>query len=201
MNSKTRGRGLSRLGASVAALLAIAVIGPATAGATTTVAASAAQLQSQINEQLQQYPGGTQTAVNKVSYDGGNAVVVFPLVGQSKVPSSDNLASGVSPQDIPGDVHGCPDGFSDHWYCFYADAGYSGRMLQFLDCSSSGYKNLFSSYGFQNQTTSWVNTRNGGTIQVFQGSSTLLWSEGANQSSSNVGAAHNDQADRAVCFS
>jgi len=87
-----------------------------------------------------------------------------------------------------------------HWYCFYADANYGGRSLQFQDCQSGGYTNLFSTYSFQNQTTSWVNTRHSGLVQADQGFNTFLWQETAQTSSPNVGAAVNDQADRSVCF-
>ena len=56
--------------------------------------------------------------------------------------------------DQVADVHGCPSGLLKKWYCFYTNANYGGRRLQF----SSTCSDFASNWGFDNQTSSWVNT-------------------------------------------
>jgi hypothetical protein len=152
---------------------------------------TAQTLQAEVQEQLRTTTGGRQTAINEVSYEGGNVVMVFPLPGETKIPPVS--AAGVGAM---ADNHGCPEGFSVKWYCFYDGWDWSGRSLQFKDCDSNGYTNIFSKWHFENQTSSWVNTSASASIQVFQGARTLLWTEGGNSSGH---AAVNNAADRSIC--
>ena len=66
-------------------------------------------------------------------------------------------------------------------------------MLQFHDCSSSGYYNYLNQYGFANMTTSWVNTKALATVNAYD-TGGYLWTEPGQSMSSNVGAANNDRA-------
>jgi hypothetical protein len=64
-------------------------------------------------------------------------------------------------------------------------------MLQFIDC----YHQRFSDYDFHNMTSSWSNTGTS-SVLVWQGLSTLLWSE----SPTDYGhAAADNQADGFQC--
>jgi Peptidase inhibitor family I36 len=124
---------VQRVAVSLAAVAALALtIAPAHAGETgapsqnVQVAAELSrqartmpELQRQIALQLRVAPGGTQTAVNEVSYDGGRFVVTYALPGQR--------------------VAGSPDCPSD-WFCFYdnPDYGYPRGKL-----SDYGWQDLY----------------------------------------------------------
>lgn len=85
-------------------------------------------------------------------------------------------------------IHGCPSG----WFCFYHDANFGGRMLQFSSC---GIQNL-TDFGFNDQTSSWVNNTSS-SVDVFKdinGGGGRLWHESPHSQSSFVGSAANDQA-------
>ena len=106
------------------------------------------------NEQLAQYPGGTQVSVNEVSYGGGAAIVSFPSATQSSIASGIGSAGLLAPN-----IHGCPAGDADNrWYCFYEHKDFGGRMVKWnmRHCGSDWI--AFGNVGFNNQTSSWVNT-------------------------------------------
>jgi len=86
------------------------------------------ELQQQISLQLRLAPGGTQTSVNEVSYDGGKFVVTYAL-----------------PNTITGSPD-CPGG----WFCFYDNNnwGYPRGKL-----SSCGWQDL-GQYGWSDRTQS-----------------------------------------------
>ena len=92
-------------------------------------AGSAAELQQQIARQLRLAPGGTQTAPNEVSYDGGKFVVTYRMPGAVAAAAPD-----------------CPSG----WFCFYAnyEYGYPRGKL-----SSCGWQDL-SKYRWNDRTRS-----------------------------------------------
>ena len=119
------------------------------------------------------------------------------LVGHAGV--QDLVASGPAGlRASASSVGGCPDGTYVHWFCFYENASFGGRMLQFRDCPST---QSLASYGFANQTTSWVNNRSGVTITVYDGSTsgTVLWREYGKSYDTNVGSWANDRADTFTC--
>jgi hypothetical protein len=137
----------------VAAASLIVGIMATPAGAAT---ASATTLQQDIDQQLASFPGGMQVSANEVAYDGGSAVVVFPD-STGNVPTDPTTRPEMSP-DAHFEWHGCPYGNITAWYCFYQNAKFGGRMLEFKDCSGSGVKESLAKYGFANQTSGWVNT-------------------------------------------
>lgn len=119
--------------------------------------------------------------VDTVSYNNGSVRVVF-------FPPGHTPKNSVTPND--GTVNGCPYGELNQWACFYADVDFGGRMLEFQDC---GYEQYFSNYGFQDETSSWVNTKSV-DVSVFDYSGYQLWMESPNSKSSWVGSAANDRA-------
>lgn len=145
-----------------------------------------------VNEQLAQYPGGTQVSVNEVSYGGGAAIVSFPSATQSSIASGIGSAGLLAPN-----IHGCPAGDADNrWYCFYEHKDFGGRMVKWnmRHCGSDWI--AFGNVGFNNQTSSWVNT-GALSISVWDGKpsqSAGLWLERPHTEVSYVGDANNDRA-------
>jgi hypothetical protein len=104
--------------------------------------------------------------------------------------AADLPAARVSaPAAVPqATIHGCPSG----WFCFYKDAGFGGRRVQFSSC---GLQNL-TDFGFNDQASSWVNNT-GSSVDVFKdvnGGGGRLWHEPAHSESSFVGSGANDKA-------
>jgi hypothetical protein len=159
---------------------------------------STSSVQSQIDKTLRETKGGTQTGPNTISYNGGSVLMVFPNAGAKSI--DDKTASqSVSTNALASTtyVHGCPKGSSTQWYCFYADVNWGGRMLQFKDC---GVVQDLSTYQFQNQTSSWVNTKtNKGVQTAASNSGAPLWYEEPSSQSSWVGASFNDRLLRFIC--
>jgi hypothetical protein len=179
-------RNPARLGAIVALALLSVVLLPA-------VSASAAQttslLQEHINKQLRTTQGGVQISANTVSYKGGSVLVVFPETGSSSI-ATQPTNSASSQALSTSDLHGCPTSLFTHWYCFYADINWGGRMLKFKDCGST---QDFDNFGFPDQVSSWVNT-SGHSLVVSDVYDNFLWRETSNSSSSWVGSNANDRA-------
>jgi hypothetical protein len=115
-----------------------------------------------------------------------SALALAPVAGHAADLRSDRVsASEIVPQAT---VHGCPSG----WFCFYHDANFGGRMLQFSDC---GIQNL-TDFGFNDQASSWVDNT-GSSVDVFlniNGGGGVLWHESPHSSSSFVGSGANDRA-------
>jgi len=186
--------------AVIAMAVGVAVSGPAAASTPTSsrqaLARQAANnllpVQHRIDAQLQLTPGGRQVSRTEIAWHGGQVLMFFPLAGH-RTAAPDSLASsspGASVQ--PLDIHGCPSYvFGNDWYCFYQDKNWGGRRLQWSDA----YHNpvYFSDYGFEKQTSSWVNG-GGKTIFVDNSSGGQLWQEAAHTVSSYVGDARNDKA-------
>lgn len=151
-------------------------------------ASTPSPLQQQIDKQIKTY-GGIQISSDTVSYNGGAVRLVFPHAGSRSVGTPPS--GGASPRlSTTSYWHGCPYGYSTHWYCFYQDINFGGRMLEFKDC---GYTQDLYNYGFAYQTSSWVNTSSH-TVVVMDGYNYLLWSEPAYSTSSWVGSSANDRA-------
>jgi hypothetical protein len=181
----------------VAAPIALLIIGLTATTASAATPSYAAALDQAVAHQLQAYPGGTQVSSNEVAYDGGKVMVVFPDAS-GFVPTASGARTEVTP-NATYEWHGCPYGNVASWYCFYQNANFGGRMLEFQDCSGSGLDQSFSTYGFSNETTSWVNTSGiealstNKYVGVWQGGN-YLWGEDPDSDSANVGKANNDKA-------
>ncbi|MFE2723946.1 peptidase inhibitor family I36 protein [Kitasatospora sp. NPDC059327] len=152
-----------------------------------------ADLQHAVDDQLAGGRGGRQSAANEVTYPDG-AVVVLPLPGQAQAPawSGDTLRRGAA---ADADWKQCPH--DPAYYCFYQDINWGGRRLQF----AAVYEQTpvsFTDYGFQDQTSSWVNTtRNLSVIvDMYEGADRwrMLWKEAPGSLSASV--QEHDQADR-----
>ncbi|WP_380282530.1 hypothetical protein [Kitasatospora purpeofusca] len=164
------------------------------------------KLQSEIDQQLATTRGGVQISANEVSYNGGDPIVALPLPGAAIAPASSPAAlkqRGATPAQIQEvlqsgdslavDCHNCHAGASDNrWYCFYEHADFGGKRLQwnYEHCSAPVY---FSGYGFENQTSGWVNT---GALKVdaYDGGAAGLWRELPSSMASYVGDSTNDRA-------
>jgi hypothetical protein len=172
----------------------------------------AESVEADIDRVLRDSPGAVRTGPYEVSWDGGSVVSTWVPQGSAArdvgpgvatdvgalAARDDGVPSATSTNTLSSSYGGCPDSTTVHWYCFYENASYGGRMLQFRDCPSTqslGY------YGFANATTSWVNNRSGVTITVYDGSTsgTVLWREYGRSHSSNVGSWANDRADTFTC--
>jgi hypothetical protein len=174
--------------------------------------ADAVTLENDIARVLRSSPGAVRTGPYQVSWDDGAVVSTWVPQGSAArdvgpgvatdvgalAARDDGVPSATSTNTLSSSYGGCPDSTTVHWYCFYENASYGGRMLQFRDCPSTqslGY------YGFANATTSWVNNRSGVTITVYDGSTsgTVLWREYGRSHSSNVGSWAIDRADTFTC--
>ncbi|WP_256791999.1 peptidase inhibitor family I36 protein [Terrabacter sp. Ter38] len=194
---------MTRLGPLFAVVLASVLVLTVSPSAATAGPASggAGALQHQIDLQLAKTKGGVQISDNAVAYNNGDVIVVFPNPGQRKAPagigsnvrntSLARTAAAESPAIAAG-LQDCPDGFTAHSYCFYTDVNWGGRRLQFQNtCVGKA-----SDFGFDNQTSSWVNNNPNAYEYTYDGSnlSTFLWSTGLGASQSSwVGATNNDR--------
>ncbi len=140
-------------------------------------------LNSEIKIQLKKYPGGVQISQSRVAYKHGAVIVNFPNPRTGRV-------------DLPDASNNCPYSITDKWFCFYQNANFGGRMVQFQDCGVQDLTN----YGFGDETSSWVNNFNNGAaiVNVYtekgHSSSNLLWQESPVSTSTYVGNADNDRA-------
>jgi hypothetical protein len=164
---------------------------------------SVSSIESDIARVLKASPGAVRTGPFEVSWRGGAVVSTWVPAGSTDVAdrTSTQRLDGSRPLRLAAStasVGGCPDGTYVDWFCFYEHASFGGRMLQFRDCPST---QSLASYGFANQTTSWVNNRSGVTITVYDGSTsgTVLWREYGKSSDTNVGSWANDRADTFSC--
>lgn len=178
--------------------------------------AAAKRLQAAIDAQLAAH-GGTQVSPYEVAYHGGDVVMVFanPVTGALPTSGADRAETRQPPTGAgrPGAAavsplttsyrYGCPYNSTTGWTCFYQNidfnhnscsgsgsCGDGGRMLEFATC---GRQDL-STYGFSDQTTSWVNNTSS-YVTVYDVNNSLLWSESPGNASSYVGSADNDKAD------
>jgi hypothetical protein len=157
--------------------------------------ASAVALQGEVDAVLRARPGGTQISQYEVSWQGGQVVLALP------VPAPSRAAVPIVTPGMPGagSSDSCPWSFTARYTCFYADAGFNGRRLQFADTYCSGPVN-FADWGFANTISSWVNNT-AHIVKVYDGpnaTKTMLWKEYGVSNSPYVGDADNDRADSAT---
>lgn len=137
-----------RLGTALTAVAFLLVVGATGANAAAAAAddararaflgrqaSSPAELQKQIDTQLRIAPGGRQTAVNEVTYDGGKFVVTYALPG----------AKALAVEDCP-----------NNWFCFYDNPGYGYPRGKLSDC---GWQDL-ARWGWNDRTESTSNGTN-----------------------------------------
>ncbi len=157
--------------------------------------ASAVALQGEVDAVLRARPGGTQISQYEVSWQGGQVVLALP------VPAPSRAAVPIVTPGMPGagSSDSCPWSFTARYTCFYADAGFNGRRLQFADTYCSGPVN-FADWGFANTISSWVNNT-AHIVKVYDGpnaTKTMLWKEYGVSNSPYVGDADNDRANSAT---
>ena len=158
---------------------------------------SAVALQGEVDAVLRARPGGTQISQYEVSWQGGQVVLALPAPAHARVPRADRHPRDVAPG--AGSSDSCPWSFTARYTCFYADAGFNGRRLQFADTYCSGPVN-FADWGFANTTSSWVNNT-AHIVKVYDGpnaTAALLWKEYGVSNCPYVGDADNDRANSAT---
>ncbi|WP_166348852.1 peptidase inhibitor family I36 protein [Phytoactinopolyspora limicola] len=193
-------RWVSALAVAAAALL----IMPFMVAATASPAGGADELDgaraAEMADLLELQPGGVQVSDNALAWDDGT-VVVWPDPGMERAPAG--LGSNVrrdaaermgvaglaeSGEVSPMGVYtSCPSSY----YCFYTSTNYDGVRYQFSS-TCSGYA---SSWGFNNQTSSWVN-RSGSKKIIYAYESNggrLLWHQPHPSQSSYVGSSNNNR--------
>jgi hypothetical protein len=179
-------------------------------------------LQAQVDRQLAAH-GGVQVSPYEISYgdratDGPIMVFADPSTGKFPTDPANRVEATTGTTGttavMPGAStaqslmttttlyrYGCP---YSGWTCFYQDSNFNGytcvsgptscssgaRMLEFQSC---GWQSL-ATYGFSDQTSSWVNDTSS-YVSVYDGSGSQLWSEAPGALSSYVGDANNDRAD------
>ncbi|ADU49540.1 hypothetical protein [Intrasporangium calvum] len=187
----------TRLTSTTTVLAALLLLGSTAAGA---VPDRPTGPQREIDAYLRGHPGGVQVSDNAVAYRDGDVVVVFPDPGEPRAPEGlgANVRSVALATELADDLQaaaasyaGCPYGASDRWYCFYTDSGFGGRRLQFLNTCSD----YASDWGFNNATSSWVNTNPDSRIVAWDyRGGTALWVEDQGISSDGwVGSGDNDR--------
>lgn len=210
--------------AVVTAAVALTTIGSTTAASAAPVSRSPLEaivdneslpVQTRIDAQLKLAPGGTQVGPNEVSWNNGSLMISFPDAGAVAAPpmsapalkTAGMLPAGTAAQKsasveavAAASIGGCPTvTFGNDWYCFYADANYGGRRLQWSDSYPvSGGGIAFQDYGFQYQMSSWVNG-GGKYIDVYYLSGPYvqplnLLTEPPHTSSSSMAPNQNDRA-------
>jgi hypothetical protein len=167
------------------------------------------ELQRQIDETLASTRGGVQISANEISWNRGQPILTLPLPGQRIAPAASPAAlrlESLDPTDVtPASTnwHGCPAGNDDNrWYCFYQYSDFGGRRLQWnwAKCATPTY---FSTYGFANKASSWVNTTPtksywGMDVTVWQSAGNpdyVLWHEPPWHQVSYVGKSDDNKAD------
>jgi hypothetical protein len=181
--------------------------------------AAAEVLQAEIDRQIARH-GGVQVSPYEVAYDGGDPIMVFadPLTGQFPTDAGDRVEAR---RPVAGPLggssltsltplttsyrYGCPYGSTSGWTCFYQNIDFNhyscpggasppcsdgGRLLQFQSCGTQS----LATYGFSDQTSSWVNNT-GSHVAVYATSGAELWDEAPGGASAYVGDAYNDRAD------
>lgn len=178
--------------------------------------ADALQLQEDIDAVLAKTPDAKQISQFEISWDGGKVLEAFPAPGQRQAPPMSNAAIRASAPNARaarkqikakkriqtrGTSNSCPwVAGGTKYYCFYEDADFNGRRLQWSYQYCYSYNNSkyinFADYSFSNKASSWVNNSNH-TISVFDGKNAggdLLWKESRVSHSSYVGKPSNDKA-------
>ncbi|MEV6272140.1 peptidase inhibitor family I36 protein [Kribbella sp. NPDC051936] len=191
-------------------------VGMLLAGAAVPLSASAAPdgpsgpLAGEMRQLLKLQPGGVQVSDNAMVWEATGTVVVWPSPGERTAPKGlgSNVRrdaarhAGVEPLGDYStlDVHGCPSGITvKDYYCFYTDINWGGRRLQFTGATSVGNA---ANWGFDNQTSSWVNTDTDCTVFAYDavnGGVPNMWYEPEGSVSSYVGNSYNDRMSQWHC--
>ena len=159
--------------------------------------ASMVALQGEVDAVLRARPGGTQISQYEVSWQDGQVVLALPAPGRPRAAVPTVTPGMLEPG--AGSSDSCPWSFAARYTCFYADAGFNGRRLQFADTYCSGPVN-FGDWGFANTISSWVNN-SAHIVKVYDGpnaTAAMLWKENGVSHSAYVGDADNDRADSAT---
>ena len=159
--------------------------------------ASVVALQGEVDAVLRARPGGTQISQYEVSWQGGQVVLALPAPAHTRAALPTVTPGMLGP--LAGSSDSCPWSFTARYTCFYADAGFNGRRLQFADTYCSGPVN-FGDWGFANTISSWVNNT-AHIVKVYDGPNAtggMLWKEYGVSNSPYVGDADNDRADSAT---
>lgn len=149
---------------------------------------------------LELQPGGIQVSDNAMAWDDGDTVVVWPDPGAERAPADlgTNVRADVIERmglerqaagdaTVMGSYTSCPSGY----YCFYTGSNYDGVRYQFSRTCSS----YASSWGFNNQTSSWVN-RAGSNKIIYAynwNGGPLLWFQAHPSRDSYVGSSDNNR--------
>ena len=143
----------------------------ASAGAT-----SADPLQSRVDAVLAEF-GGTQTAPNEISWDGG--ATTLDLAPDPADPGTDLLRSASTLSLTATTVGGCASGR----HCIYSGSGYTGDKVTFSGCATNESVALLDGY-----VRSVVNETASSMVRVYAGS-TLLVRVAAGRGKNVTGAA------------
>nr|WP_239062722.1 peptidase inhibitor family I36 protein [Streptomyces sp. SID13031] len=185
----------------------MAATGVALAAATVPLSAGAAStaptgpLAAEMAQLLKLQPGGIQVSDNALAWEKTGTVVVWPSPGESVAPAGlgNNVRAdaarraGVAAESSRSiqAVHGCPSGITvKDYYCFYTDSNWGGRRLQFTGATVRGNAG---NWGFDNQTSSWVNTDTDVTVYAYDSPDSHLWTEPEKSVNSLVSSGSNDR--------
>jgi hypothetical protein len=166
--------------AAAALLFSFAMPASASSSAAAPPAVRASQPSALLQEVLRTHPDAKQLSASQISFDRGHGVLTV--------------------SNSPAVLSDCQTG----WYCFWQDTNFSGRKVQYSQCSGSSgngnYYNLANDL-FDNATTAFANNTNY-SIRVFDNNNaggTQLWTEGSHSTSSDVGWGNNDRASSFAC--
>ena len=216
--SRVRRRLLTATSAVV--LLAAAVAGGAQAQAADPVgpvvpAEPSGPLATEMNRMLALQPGGIQVSDNAMAWADG-AVVVWPSPGEAHAPAGlgsnvrvevvDELklgqlanepasaaeSSAAAAAAVAGTWRSCSAGY----YCFYTGTNYEGTRFQFSStCSGNA-----SSWGFNNQTSSWVSRIYNKRVMAYDSSGgARLWTMSPGAMDASVPAAADNRMSYWTC--
>ncbi|WP_158564265.1 peptidase inhibitor family I36 protein [Jiangella anatolica] len=200
-----------RLLATLAAVATTVLVaaGGAHAGVVATDATPTGPLAAEMADALEQQPGGVQLSDNAMAWDDGEVIVVWPSPGEDASPVG--LGDGVRADAVEalgvteladlggtvqprGSTSTCPSGY----YCFYTSTNFDGARYQFTSTCSA----FPSSYGFDNDATSWVNkhaSRNYHAYDTLGG--TRLWTMTPGTSDNYVGSSADNRMSYWTCTS
>lgn len=163
-------------------------------------------VEDQMQGLLARYPDAQPISDHELAWNDGSVVLSIPAdEDEEEVETeADDQDVGVHKEALAAaSVHNCPSG----WYCFYQHKNFGGRMLKFRDCPRNGGTQYLTTYGFENQTTSWVVNRKLNFVNVNDEDGNRgfprgynLWNAEGNSQSSNVGSTNNDRADWFICY-
>lgn len=183
------------LAAAAAGACALGVI------AAPAYAAPGKTLQQKIDDHIAAY-GGVQISDSTIAWEGGPTLTFADTArGQKKAPTGlgrnvrqdkvNELGLNLLANPRLADVEGCPSGWTVRdAYCFYTHSYFGGDRLTFWEtCQSTA-----SNWGFNDTTSSWVNTSTGKTIRTYRHAdfTDRMWTEYSGSKSAVVASSYND---------